>query len=290
MTNTSPEQPGLPIQQTGISPVTDDCPVEVFRWGGQPDHHADERPHAHAFEEIMLINKGGGRHLINGIWHNIAPCSIHILPAGTAHHLLRTADCDGGTVVFLKEHVLREPFLPFKKVDFIQTAHPVLQLPPDVFSDVWLLYEQLLFECKKKQRFYRKPLILSWLNALFVKMAEVYSQHTGEEHSATSRHPAVTRFLELLEIHFRKERSVGFYARALCVSPPYLHELCVRELARGPQETIAFRAASEALALLSTGNISVKEVAFQLGFEDPAYFSRFLKKQTGKTPVEWLRN
>ena len=46
---------------------------------------------------------------------------------------------------------------------------------------------------------------------------------------------------------------------------------------------------SEGLALLSTGQMTVKQVAITLGFDGPAYFSCFLKKQTGKSPTEWLR-
>ena len=272
-----------------LTPVAAGCPVEVFRWGGQPDHHQDETLHAHPFDEVLLINKGGGAHRIAGTMFPVSSASIHFLPAGTAHHLQRTAVCDGGTVIFLREHVLQEPYLPFKQMDFMQGPSPVLQLTTDEFSDIWLLYEHLLFESRKQQFFYQKPLILSWLNALFVKIAATFSLRHTDQSLVKPRHPAVTAFFETLEIHYRQQKTVAFYARKLCISPQYLHEVCIRDTGRGPQETIAYRVASEGLAQLSTGRMTVKQVAFELGFEDPAYFSRFLKKQTGRSPSEWAQ-
>lgn len=270
-----------------LTPVSPGCPVEVFRWGGQPDHHFDETLHSHPFDEILLIRSGGGEHKIGRETYPVSSGTIHFLPAGKPHLLKRTNSCDGGTVIFLREHIINEPLLPFKQLGFLRNETPVLHLPKDAFADIWLLYEHLLFEAGRPNQEYRKPLILSWLNVLLVKIAAEYKLHTSPVSSASPKHPAVIKFLEILDRHFTQQKSVAFYAKALCVSPQYLHELCTRDTGRGPQETIAARVASEALALLSIGKLTVKQVAHQLGFEDPAYFSRFLKKQTGKTPAEW---
>lgn len=274
-----------------FTPVAQDCPIEVFRWGGQPDHHPAEKTHSHPFDELMLIRQGGGEHLIGGQSMPLLSNSVHIIPAGTAHHLQRTRQCDGGTVIFLKNYVLSEPYLPFKELDFYQINTPALQIEPDAFSDIWLIYEHLLYESRNPQQYYyRKPLLLSWLNALFVKISEHFRSVNTRNQLQEALHPAVTGFLHLLESNYSTQRSVSFYARQLHVSPQYLHELCLKQLGKGPQETIGVKVASEALAILSLGMHSIKEVAWKLGFEDPAYFSRFMKKQTGKTPTDWAKH
>lgn len=270
-----------------IKPVSPGCPVEVFRWGGQADHHLDETLHSHPFDEIMLIRTGGGEHKIGRETFPVSSGTVHFLPAGKPHHLNRTSTCDGGTVIFLREHIINEPLLPFKQLDFLRNEISVLHLNKDVFAEIWLLYEHLLFEAGRPSHEYRKPLILSWLNVLLVKIAAAYKLNMNPASGTSPKHPAVIKFLEILDRHFTRQKAVAFYAKALYVSPQYLHELCVRDTGRGPQETIANRVASEALALLSIGELTVKQVAHRLGFEDPAYFSRFLKKQTGKTPAEW---
>lgn len=272
-----------------IKPVAPDCPVEVFRWGGQADHHLSDVTHQHSFDEILLINRGGGTHTIHGKIHPLESCTVHILPAGTSHLLLRTGECDGGTILFPKQYVMDEPYLPFKQLDFYQTNQPVLKLPEHVFTDIWLTYEHLLYESRQQQHYYRKPLILSWLNALFIKISEQFRQQQAA-HTPTQRNPYVAQFLDLVSQYYAQEKRVGFYATKLFISPKYLHELCAEQMGIGPQEIIANRIASEALSLLSIGQLSVKEIAVHLGFNDTDYFSRFIRKKTNKTPTEWIRN
>jgi len=272
-----------------IKPVAPDCPVEVFRWGGQPDHHPSEMAHQHSFDEILLINRGGGTHGIHGHSYPLESGAIHILPAGTSHLLLRTGECDGGTILFQKKYVLDEPYLPFKQLDFYQPNQPVLKTPEHVFTDIWLTYEHLLYESRQQQHYYRKPLILSWLNALFIKISEQF-RHLETTPIPAQRNLYVQQFLDLVSQYYKQEKRVGFYAAQLFISPKYLHELCAEQMGIGPQEIIANRIASEALSLLSMRQLSVKEIAVRLGFNDTDYFSRFIRKKTNKTPTEWIRN
>lgn len=285
----SAEFPADSISSNMIKPVAPNCPVEVFRWGGQPDHHLSDVDHRHSFDEILLINRGGGTHGINGQTYSLESGAVHILPAGTSHLLLRTDLCDGGTVLFQKQYVLDEPYLPFKQLDFYQLNHPVLKLPEHTFSEIWLTYEHLLYESRQQQHYYRKPLILSWLNALFIKIS-VQFKHLEISLIPTQRNPYVQQFLALVSQYYAQEKRVGFYASQLFISPKYLHELCAEQMGIGPQEIIANRIASEALSLLSMGQLSVKEIAIRLGFNDTDYFSRFIRKKTNKTPTEWIRN
>jgi AraC-like DNA-binding protein len=95
-------------------------------------------------------------------------------------------------------------------------------------------------------------------------------------------------FLHLVELHFKKERRPAFYALQLNLSIDYLREICRDRLGLGlrPGRCIALRSALEALRLLAETDLSVKEIAFRLGFEDASYFTRFFKKHFGKTPSE----
>lgn len=270
-----------------ISPVTEDCPVEVFRWGGAQDHHLAEAPHAHPFDEILLFNRGGGKHLINGIWHPVESASVHFLKVGAEHLLDRAQTADGGTVLFLREYIALEPQLPFKQLFFLE-ASPVLQLSQPDFAELWLVYEQLLREAQEKQRFYRKQSILSWLNAFLVKVAEHYrSSYPDALENGAPANPLAQAFQEAVAACFRAEKSVEFYARRLFVAPKQLHEISRKHLGKCPQDVIADHILAEALAQLHAGAGPIKNIAADLGFYDPAYFSRFIKKRTGKSPVEW---
>ena len=273
---------------TAITPITEDCPVEVFRWGGIQDHHIADVPHAHTFDEILIFNKGGGKHLIDRTWHEVQDASVHFIKVGAEHVLMRSVEADGGTVLFLRDYLAYEPQLPFKQLFFLE-AHPVLNLSNATFWELWLVYEQLLREAHKKQQFYHKQSILSLLNTFFVKVAECYLSTYPEVLTKTlPSHPIAQSFEKMVTENFREQKSVEFYARQLFVTPKYLHEISRKHLGKSPQVLIADHTIAIAASQLQSGTDSIKKIASELGFSDPAYFSRFFKKHTGKSPLEWL--
>lgn len=274
---------------SSIRPITEGCPVEVFRWGGPQDHHPDEMPHAHPFDEILLINRGGGTHFIDGQWYSVENNSVHFIRVGAKHKLNRTSDTEGGTVLFMRDYLHLEPALPFKQLFFLE-ANPVLSLPSEAFAEVWLIYEQLLREAQKKGQFYPKQHVLSWLNILLVKVAELYRSrfpNTIAAQDLTIPARLTQAFQDALATRFRQQKSVEFYAGHLCITPKYLYEICIKHLDKSPQAVIADVITTEALLLLQNSHEPVKNIAASLGFQDQGYFSRFIKKRTGKAPVDW---
>ena len=97
------------------------------------------------------------------------------------------------------------------------------------------------------------------------------------------------QFTELLGEHYKHERSVGFYARQLCITPKYLTTLIKRISGKSVSEWIDSYVILEAKTLLKYSNMSVQEIAFKVGFESTAYFSNSFKKMIGCSPNEFRR-
>lgn len=95
----------------------------------------------------------------------------------------------------------------------------------------------------------------------------------------------VRRFLSLVEGHHREHRPVSFYAGALGITPTHLSRACRRQLGKSAQAAIHDRLALEAKRLLAYTPASVVHVAQDLGFQDPAYFTRFFTNHVGTTPT-----
>jgi AraC-like DNA-binding protein len=81
--------------------------------------------------------------------------------------------------------------------------------------------------------------------------------------------------------------TVNYMASQLHLSSKYLSDLLKQETGKTALELIHLYVVSEAKNLLTAGEQSVAEIAYQLGFENPPYFSRLFKKEVGMSPKEF---
>ncbi len=100
----------------------------------------------------------------------------------------------------------------------------------------------------------------------------------------------IRKFNLLVENNYQTQHTVGFYADALNKSPKTLANLFAIYSHRSPLQVIQDRILLEAKRLLYYTDKSAKEIAFDLGFDDAAYFSNFFKKHTAFSPTEFRNN
>ena len=94
-------------------------------------------------------------------------------------------------------------------------------------------------------------------------------------------------FIALVEKHFRKEHSVTSYAEKLFIAPKSLTKRLHHLDYPSPSQIIKDRLVLEAKRQLKFSTKTIKEIAFELGFEDPAYFSRLFSKNAGTSPAHY---
>jgi len=94
----------------------------------------------------------------------------------------------------------------------------------------------------------------------------------------------VARFRDRVEQRFRQREPIARLARDLGVSPTALRLACAQVAGTSPRRILDDRALLEARRLLLYSNLSVGEVAYSVGFEDQAYFSRFFTRHVGQCP------
>lgn len=91
-------------------------------------------------------------------------------------------------------------------------------------------------------------------------------------------------FCDLVETHFRSHATLPEYARQLAVTEARLNDVCRRVAGLASKEVVHDRLLQEARRLLRFSATPISELSYQLGFADPAYFSRFFSQRAGMTP------
>ncbi len=97
-------------------------------------------------------------------------------------------------------------------------------------------------------------------------------------------------FTELLEKNFKTEKSIQFYTNSLNISSSYLSEVTRLYTGKSMQQLLIDRIVLEAQRMLIYTDLTVKQISYELGYDDPSYFSRLLKAKTGKSPLSIRRD
>lgn len=99
--------------------------------------------------------------------------------------------------------------------------------------------------------------------------------------------PLFKNFSTLVEVHYKKQHAIAFYADRLGVSPKSLSKHFQRVGLLKPSEYVKNRIILEAKRKLLYADSSIKNIAYELGFNDPAYFTRFFTKASGQSPKKY---
>jgi AraC family transcriptional regulator, transcriptional activator of pobA len=127
--------------------------------------------------------------------------------------------------------------------------------------------------------------ILQWLaQATLMLLVRLQAERRSAEQSGRKDFALFSRFRALLEQHYKAQWPVALYARQLRVTPSRLNRLCLRMAQQSAFDMTQRRLMLEACRQLTYLPSAVATIAYELGFQDPAYFSRAFKRHMGTTP------
>ncbi|MDR3061587.1 MAG: helix-turn-helix transcriptional regulator [Dysgonamonadaceae bacterium] len=164
--------------------------------------------------------------------------------------------------------------------------HYPLRLDDAVFKRIGYLFEILLGLNNISEQ--DKSLIQIYLIAIIYEIKKMMIE-SGLDFYPSKAFLITKKYNDLLAANVSKERSVEFYAGQLGISPNHLNKSVKAVTGRTAITILNEMNLQEAKMQLKYTNLSVGEIAFQLGFEDLSYFSRFFKKATGLSPLEYRK-
>lgn len=246
-------------------------------------HNWELRPHRHArLHQFLLIERGGGRADLDGRAVTLAPGTAISIPRGHVHGFVFSRDTQGWVVTLTSDLV-------------DQSLHPGEGLRPLLGAARSFPYDydlrrlvQRIFTEYAGQAFARAQVLRSQSGALIGMMARAIAA-SADPGDPGRENPLFRRFESLVEQQFRARRGVAEYAAQLAVSPTHLNRIVRQATGGSASALITQRMLREARRMLIYTNLSAAEIAYDLGFADPAHFSRVFTRGTGLPPRGFRR-
>lgn len=249
-------------------------------------------PHRHAFYHIVWVVSGSGHHIIDSVRYEVRPNTLFFMGPGQIHDFALSDDTVGHAISFSSE------FFAFKVQNrHSQTDIPVYdfdRIPNAVYMsdaqahDLQRVLDGIVEEYETEAAGYEDA-IWAYLRVLLIKSARIGGDVTEDANSSRSVLLS-RRFRSLLEKHFGTMQDTADYARLLNVTERALNDATRHALGSTAAKLIRERVMLEAKRLLLHSEVNVAEIASQLAFDDPAYFSRCFRKHTGRSPIDFRRS
>ncbi|MET1258665.1 helix-turn-helix domain-containing protein [Flagellimonas sp. DF-77] len=163
---------------------------------------------------------------------------------------------------------------------------PIITIPAGQTKRFELLYEIFVEEFSTPDKI-QGDMLQMLLKRLIIMSTRLAKEQLIVKQLDNEQIEVIRKFNFLVDMHYKSKRKVSDYAEMLFKSPKTLSNLFSIYNQKSPQQIILDRLALEAKRLIHFTDRQNQEIAFDLGFNDPAHFSRFFKKMTGKTPSEY---
>ena len=169
-------------------------------------------------------------------------------------------------------------------------TNPVIRLTPnesDIFCRYFNAIKNRISDLGNR---FRKALVRTLLLALFYDLSNViYREQQGSIQPRKRAEAIFTRFVKLVEQHYRHERRVTWYAQQLGISSKYLSETIKNASQRTPNEWIDNYVVLELRVMLKNTTKSIKQITEEMNFPNQSFLGKYFKEHVGISPSEYRK-
>lgn len=240
------------------------------------------KPHRHEYYELFFFQEGGGVHEIDFRPFQIESRSLQLVAPGQVHQMKRDPGSMGYVFLFRSEDVMESKVIVDFLMDFSSQNLEENQACANFNESEALVIDTIISDAWKNKDQLSPSIIKHTLIGLCLRMKEKLTVH----HAVASTD--YSRFRQLVVNEFKSMRKVSEYAEQLNMTPKSLNALVKKHSGHTASDHIYKQVILEAKRLLLL-QVAVKEVAYDLQFDDPAHFSKFFKKQVGISPADFQK-
>lgn len=241
---------------------------------------------------IALITEGKGEKTIGNYEFAIQDNTLMVIPFRGIHSAKNWSLSNKGYALsFSQDFFLQHSFSQHHFTDKLIFKHfrtPYLYLAKREAKSLLSIFEAIFHEYTHSN-LAKEELICAKLIELIINCERLFAG-TDMSIGKDDYNHTVENFLNHVERQFTQQKSVKFYADILSVHPNYLNAIVKKQTGISAKENIQKRLLLEARYMLASTGLSVKEIAYTLGFEDQNHFSKFFKGALSLSPVAYRQH
>lgn len=168
--------------------------------------------------------------------------------------------------------------------------HPVMSLEQreiDTFKEYFQVIKQKISD---EGNHFRKDLVKTLLLAMFYDLSNIIYRVKQDDKPQTRAEVIFTKFIKLVEAHFRQERRVSWYAQQIGITPKYLSETVKNVSHHTPNEWIDNYITLELRVQLKNSTKTIKEITEELKFPNQSFLGKFFKEHVGMSPSQYRKS
>lgn len=255
--------------------------------------------HVHGFYEVVWFEEGEGVHYVDFNEYPVSPGTVFFISPGQIHSFDKRHDQKGVVLKICSEllndgssndaiYLRYNVFNAFDQRPYAKVSEKDVTIVADLLKSI----EQELHETESiGHREYLQSLIKLFLIRVQRNSTSMSQDSDGQEskmlNPVRTSHKSFLAFRQLLEENYHRLHTVKDYAALLNVTTKTLNQYVSECSSYTPLELINNRIILEAKRLLRYSNMTVKEIAFRLGFDDPSYFVKFFKRLAKTSPADY---
>lgn len=255
------------------------------------NHGESDIPHRHDYYTIIFFEKGEGTHIVDFTEYRIENSSIYFIVPGQMHQVIPASEPKGWTLKFTDEFLIANA-ISDKLIDNIYLLNDFGHLPPLTINETQLpvylnIISQITYFSNTLEN-YTQEAIGALLKLFLIQSNNNCSLHkSNNPQLLETTNQLLYSFKQLLKSNFASMHMVSDYADKLAVTADYLNKTIKGITGKSAKDHIQSKLIIEAKRALLFSEISSKELAYELGYEESAHFNNFFKRMTGQTPTEF---
>ncbi len=246
-----------------------------------------DKPPRHNFFTVLLFKNAQGQHKIDFNTYTLDKQQIYFIAPGQVHQVIEDKASTGFSMVFSHQFLVENaiPLSFIERLNLFQNYGdtPPLKTTTQEFEKITDYAEQIFdtFHQNTPYKFMAigallKLLLIACNNSCTLDRAATDAEQIGEN--------LIRAFKKSVEQNYKSQHTTAFYAEALHITPDHLNRTLKVKMGKTAKDYLTTRLITEAKRLLYFSDLTNKEIAYHLGFNQPGNFSAFFKNYTKVSP------